>query len=73
MAFPNPTPHPSRQEDRSNMRMSIKPVIELVLGGVLLAGLTVLARHVQPDLPRLTFYSGLVGGGLCVLYGALRR
>lgn len=53
--------------------MRTELAIQLVLCGVLLAGLTILAQHFQPDLPRLTFHAGLAGGGLCVLYGTLSR
>ena len=48
-------------------------VVELGVCGVLIAGLTLLARHLQPDLPRLTFFTGLAGGILCVLWAGLGR
>ena len=46
---------------------------DLVLCGMLLAGISLLARHLEPDLPRMTLLTGLVGGGLCVFWGALGR
>ena len=53
--------------------MSLEVAFDLVLCGVLLAGLSFLARHLQPDLPRATLFAGLVGGGLCVLWGVMGR
>ena len=52
-------------------RLSLELVIDLVLCGVLLAGLSLLAQHLQPDFPRVSLLTGLVGGGLCVLWGVL--
>lgn len=46
-------------------------VIDLVLCGVSLAGLSLLAQHLQPNFPRVTLLTGLVGGGLCILWGVL--
>jgi FtsH-binding integral membrane protein len=54
-------------------RLSQELAIDLLLCGVLLAGLVFLARHLQPDLPRLTFFTGAGGGGLCVLWAILGR
>lgn len=51
--------------------MSSDLAFELVLCGALLAGLSVLARHLQPDFPLPTLCVGLAGGGLCVLWGVL--
>lgn len=45
--------------------------IDLVLCGVFLACLSSLALFAQPALTRLTFITGLVSGGLCVLWGVL--
>jgi peptidoglycan/LPS O-acetylase OafA/YrhL len=53
--------------------MGLEGAIDLVLCGVLLAGLSFLAQHFQPDLPRLTFFTGVAGGGLCFLWGFLGR
>jgi peptidoglycan/LPS O-acetylase OafA/YrhL len=53
--------------------MSLEVAADLVVCGVLLAGLSVLARHVQPDFQRATLLTGLVGGGLCVVWGVLGR
>ena len=48
-------------------------VMDLALCGALTAGLTLLAKHFQPDLPHLTLFTGLVGGALCVLWAVLSR
>ena len=48
-------------------------VMDLALCGALTAGLTLLAKHFQPDLPHLTLFTGLVGGALCVLWAVLGR
>jgi peptidoglycan/LPS O-acetylase OafA/YrhL len=53
--------------------MSLEVAADLVVCGVLLAGLSYLARHVQPDFQRVTLLAGLVGGGLCVVWGVLGR
>ena len=47
--------------------------LEAAVDFVLLAGLTLTAQHLQPDFHRLTLFTGLVGGGLCVLWGVLGR
>lgn len=62
---------PARAAER--VRMSLEVALDLVVCGLLLAGLSFVARHLQPDLPRLTFFTGVAGGGLCVLWGILRR
>jgi hypothetical protein len=53
--------------------MSLQAAIDLPLCGLLLAGLSLLAQYLQPALPILTLYTGLVGGGLCILSGLLGR
>jgi 4-hydroxybenzoate polyprenyltransferase len=53
--------------------MSFEVAADLVVCGVLPAGLSVLARHVQPDFQRATLLTGLVGGGLCIVWGILGR
>jgi peptidoglycan/LPS O-acetylase OafA/YrhL len=53
--------------------MSLTLALDLVVCGGLLAGMSFLAQHVQPEFPRLTFFTGLVGGGLCILWGFLGR
>ena len=55
------------------VHMSPVVVIDLVVCGLLIAGLNLVAQHLQPDLPRLTFFTGLVGGVLCVLWAVLGR
>jgi len=53
----------------SNLEMTV----ELMLCGVLLAGLSLASQELHRDFPRLTFFTGLAGGGLCVLWGLLGR
>ena len=48
-------------------------VIDLFVCGALIAGLTLWAQYVQPELPRLTFFTGLLGGMLCVFWAAVAR
>ena len=51
--------------------LSFDLVLDLVLCGVLLASLSLLAQHLQPDFPRGTLFAGLASGGLCALCGVL--
>jgi len=44
---------------------------ELIVYGVLLAGLSYLTHHLAPALARPTLIAGLAGGALCVLWGVL--
>ncbi len=53
--------------------MSPVLIIDLALCGAMIAGLSLAAHHFQPDLPRLAFYTGLLGGVLCVLWAVLAR
>lgn len=53
--------------------MSVEVAFDLVLCGALLGGLGFLAQHLQPDFQRATLFTGLAGGGLCVLWGVLGR
>ncbi len=53
--------------------MSLEVAADLVVCGVLLAGLSLVAQHVQPDFQRATLFTGLAGGGLCVVWGVLGR
>ncbi len=48
-------------------------IIDLAVCGVLIAVLSFVAQHFQPDLPRLKFFTGLVGGLLCILWAVLGR
>jgi hypothetical protein len=43
--------------------------IQLVVYGLLLAGLSYLAHHLAPTLARPTLIAGLAGGGLCLVWG----
>ena len=53
--------------------LSLEATLDLVVCGLLLASLTFLAQRLQPSLLRWTLPAGLVGGGLCVLWGVLGR
>ncbi len=53
--------------------LSLEAAYDLVVCGLLLAGLTFLAQRLQPNLLRWTLPAGLVGGGLCVVWGVLGR
>lgn len=53
------------------MSLSLELTLDLVLCGFFLAVLSSLAYYVQPDLTRSTLITGLVFGGLCVLWGIL--
>jgi len=55
------------------VHMSPVVVIDLVVCGLLIAGLSLVAQRFQPDLPLLAFFTGLVGGVLCVLWAVLGR
>jgi hypothetical protein len=69
----NPATNAPPARPAARVGMSLELVIDLVLCGVLLAGLSFGAQYLQPDFPRLTFFTGLVGGGLCVLWGVWGR
>lgn len=47
--------------------------LDLAVGGALMAGLGCLAHYLRPDAHEATRLAGLVGGGLCVLWGILGR
>jgi len=66
-----PETHTPSAQPTERAHLSLELVIDLVLCGVSLAGLSLLAQHLQPDFPRVTLFTGLVGGGLCVLWGVL--
>jgi hypothetical protein len=53
--------------------LSFELSMELVLCGVLLAGLSFILQEQHRDFLRLTFLIGVAGGGLCVLWGVLGR
>lgn len=53
--------------------VSLELAVDLALCGGLMAGLSLLAQHLQPDFQPVTLFTGLVGGGLCVLWGVLGR
>ena len=59
---------PSRQQS-----MTAELATDLVLCGLICAGLTLLAHHLKPALAGLTFYTGLAGGGMCALWGGVGR
>ena len=42
---------------------------ELILYGLLLAGLSYLTHHLAPTIARPTLITGLVGGALCLVWG----
>jgi len=46
--------------------------IELVLCGVLLIGLSLVARHLGPTVGTVALLTAVAGGGLCVVWGAAR-
>jgi hypothetical protein len=45
--------------------------LQLVLYGLLLAGLSYLVHYLAPALARPTFITGLIGGSLCLAWGLL--
>jgi hypothetical protein len=55
------------------LHLSVEMALDLILCGMLMAGLPFLAHQLQPDLPHPILIIGLVGGGLCVLWGVLGR
>jgi hypothetical protein len=55
------------------MPLSFDVALDLALYGVLLVGLNLTARHLLPAFPLLTLFTGLVGGGLCILWAVLGR
>ena len=69
----NPAPDTPPVQPVDRVRLSWDLAADLVLYGVLLIGLSLTAQHLQPAFPRLTFFSGLGGGGLCVLWGIWGR
>ena len=66
---PAASARPARIAARLGMSMDVAD--DLVVCGVLLAGLSLVACRLQPDFQRVTLFTGLVGGGLCVLWGVL--
>ncbi len=65
---PAPAARPAGSEP-----LSLEAAYDLVVCGLLLVGLPFLAQHLQPSLLRWTLPAGLVGGGLCVVWGVLGR
>lgn len=51
---------------------SLELALDLVLCGLLIAGLTYWGHCLQPDFSRVTLYAGAVTGGVCVLCGVAR-
>lgn len=51
---------------------SLELVLDVVLCGLLIAGLTYWGHCLQPDFPRLTLYAGAVTGGACAVCGVAR-
>ena len=49
--------------------MNKKLGIELIVYGVLLAGLSYLVHHLAPTIARTTLITGLAGGALCLVWG----
>lgn len=68
-----PAASPSPAQSAERVRLSMEVALDLVLCGAFLAGLCGLAQHLQPDFQCATLVTGLVGGGLCVLWGVLGR
>ena len=62
---------PARREECVRMRLDV--ALDLMVCGGLLAGMSFLGQHLQADFRRSTLFAGLVGGGLCVLWGILGR
>lgn len=60
-------------ESVERARLSWDVAADLVLYGVLLIGLSLTAQHMQQAFPRLALVTGVVGGGLCILWGILGR
>jgi hypothetical protein len=55
------------------VRLSWEVALDLAVCGGLLAGLSALAQHLQPQFDRTTLFTGSVGGGLCVVWSILGR
>lgn len=53
--------------------LSLELAIDLALCGGCMAGLSLLAQHLQPDFQPVTLFTGLGGGGLSILWGVLGR
>jgi hypothetical protein len=43
--------------------------LQLIAYSLLLAGLSCFAHHLAPGLDGVSFFAGLVGGGLCLVWG----
>jgi len=69
----NAAPDISNEPSEKHTCMSRSTVIDLMLCGSLLAGLTLVSQHLQSALPRLTFFTGLVGGIICIFRAILGR
>ena len=62
---------PSGTADPCGLRL--ETALDLLLCGVLIAGLPLLSRHCELEVRRATAVLGLAGGGLCFLWTVLGR
>jgi hypothetical protein len=58
---------------RTGLRLSLELALDMVVCGIALAGSCLVARHLEPDLPRLPLLAGVAGGILCILWGVAGR
>jgi hypothetical protein len=53
--------------------MSVNVALDLGVCGVLLSGISMVSNYLEPEFVRATLLTGLVGGGLCMLWAVLGR
>lgn len=62
-----------REPGLERERMSVNVALDLGVCGALLGCLSVAANYLDPEFVGATLVTGLVGGGLCVLWAVLGR
>lgn len=58
---------------RSRSSVSFEMALDLTVGDLLIAGLASCAHYLHPDTQAATRLTGLLGGGLCVIWGLVGR
>jgi len=59
--------------NRKYSGVSFEMALDLVVGGLLIAGLAYWAHHLQPGTQEATRLTGLLGGGVCMICGLVGR